>query len=154
MKKNFIVSYKASQIFRAPLEFVFRWCTDFREDDGEMVGEKEKRTFLERTPRRIIWVDEYKEKGKKNEGFRVVWLCPPNAWYLDTCGDMREIGEYVLSPKGKNKSRLDMKFDITYESKDDIPDRKKWQKDVDEEWATFASYLEKDYKDSLHASEK
>ena len=152
MKKAFVETYKASKTFRAPLDYVFQWCTDFREDDGEMVGSKAKRTFVERTDKRIIWVAEYKEKGKNKEGVRVVWLHPPDAWHLDTCGDGREVGEYKLAVKGKNKTRLDMKFRISYDSKDEAPDKKKWEKDVDEEWDTFASHLENDYKASAHAS--
>ena len=152
LKKNFVETYKVSTTFRAPMDYVFQWCTDFREDDGKMTGSKAKKTFLERTGKRIVWVTNYKEKGKKKEGLRVVWLRPPDAWYLDTCGDQREIGEYRLSPKGKNKTRLDMKFQIGYESKDEVEDRKKWEKDATEEWGIFRRYLEKDYKDSLQAA--
>ncbi len=152
MKKAFVETYKASATFRAPLEYVFQWCTDFREDDGEMVGSKAKKTFVERTDKRVIWITEYKEKGKNREGVRVVWLRPPDAWHLDTCGDGREVGEYRLTGKGKNKTRLDMRFRISYEDKHDAPDKKKWEKDVDEEWETFASHLEKDYKASIRGS--
>lgn len=154
LKKNFVETYKASQTFKAPLDFVFQWCTDFREDDGKMVGSKAKKTFLEKTAKRVVWVAEYKEDGKPREGVRVVWLRPPNTWKLDTCGDHREIGEYVLSPKGKDKTRLDMKFKISYDSKDDAPDKKKWEKEVAEEWQTFADYLQKDYKGSLHVAKE
>lgn len=152
MKKTFVETYKASKTFKAPLDYVFQWCTDFREDDGKMVGSKAKKTFVERTDKRIIWISAYKEKGKTREDIRVVWLRPPDAWHLDTCGDGREVGEYQLSEKGKNKTRLDMKFSISYDNRDDVPDKKKWEKDVDEEWDTFARYLEDDYKASLHAS--
>lgn len=151
LKKAFVETYKASQTFRAPLDYVFQWCTDFREDDGDMVGSKAKRTFLERTPKRVVWITDYKEKGENKEGIRVVWLHPPDAWSLDTCGDQREVGEYRLTAKGKNKTRLDMKFHKTFDSKNEVEDKKKWEKDVDEEWNTFAEHLEKDYKTSLKA---
>jgi hypothetical protein len=151
LKKAFVETYKASQTFKAPLDFVFQWCTDFREDDGQMIGSNAKRTFLERTDKRVVWTVDYKEKGKQREGFRVVWLHAPDSWSLDTCGDKREIGEYKLTPKGKNKTRLDMKFWQTFDSKDDVTDQKKWQKDVDEEWGIFAENLVKDYKASLKA---
>jgi hypothetical protein len=119
-----------------------------------MVGSKAKRTFIERTSKRIIWITDYKEDGKVKQGVRVVWLRPPDRWDLDTCGDSREVGEYKLTPNGENNTRLDMKSTLTYDSKDDVEDRKKWEKDVDEEWNTFASYLEKDYKEAQHASKQ
>lgn len=147
-------TYKISQTFKAPLDYVFGWCTDFREDDGKMTGSKAKTTFLERTDKRIVWVTEYKEKGKPQEGIRVVWLHAPDSWTLDTCGDQRELGEYNLTQKGKNKTKLDMKFQISFDSKEEVQDRKKWEKEVDEEWDIFRTHLENDYKESLHAGKK
>lgn len=147
-------TYKVSKTFKAPMDFVFQWCTDFREDDGTMTGSKAKRTFLEKTDKRVVWITDYKEKGKSREGVRVVWLHPPDSWYLDTCGDGREVGEYTLSQKGKNKTRLDMKFHVTFDSKDEIEDKKKWEEDVAEEWDTFGEHLEKDYKASLEAAKE
>jgi len=154
LKKIFVETYKGSKTFRAPLDFVFAWCTDFREDDGKMTGSKAKRKFLERTGRRIVWSAEYKEKGKPKEGIRVVWLHPPDSWTLDTCGDYRELGEYYLTEKGKNKTRLDMKFLMTYDSKDEVEGRKKWEKELSEEWDVFRRYLEDDYKASLRAGKE
>jgi hypothetical protein len=154
LKKTFVETYKVSKTFRAPLDYVFRWCTDFREDDGKMTGSKAKRIFLERSAKRIVWISEFKEKGKAKEGVRVVWLQPPNSWTLDTCGDQREIGEYNLTQKGKNKTRLDMKFQIGFESKDEVEDKKKWEKEVTEEWEIFGRHLENDYSESLHSGKK
>jgi hypothetical protein len=149
LKKTFVETYKASETFRAPLNFVFAWCTDFREDDGKMTGSSMRRKFLERTHKRMVWWSEYKEKGKPKEGLRVVWLHPPNSWTLDTCGDHRELGEYKLTQKGKNKTRLDMKFRMSYDSKDEVEDKKKWEKELGEEWDIFRRHLENDYKASL-----
>ena len=114
-----------------------------------MTGSKVRRTFLERTDRRVVWAVEYKEEGKNVEGIRVVWLHPPNSWSLDTCGDYRELGEYNLKPKGKNKTRLDMTFRLSFESKDDVEDRKEWEKRLLKDWGIFARFLENDYRTSL-----
>lgn len=154
MKKNFVETYRVSKTFKAPLDFVFAWCTDFREDDGEMTGSKARRTFLERTKQRVVWVSDYKKKGKDIQGVRAVWLNPPDSWHLDTCGDQRELGDYVLRPKGKKKTKLDMKFKVAYESKDEVVDTDKWEKEVSDEWNIFAERLEKDYKESLSAVKK
>jgi len=154
LKKTFVETYKVSKTFKAPLDYVFGWCTDFREDDGKMTGSKSKRTFLERTDKRIVWAVEYKEKGKAKEGIRVVWLRSPDSWTLDTCGDGRELGEYKLTQKDKNKTRLDMKFQITFNSKDEVDNRKKWEKAVTEEWDIFGRHLQDDYKESLHTGKK
>lgn len=149
MKKEFVETYKISQSFKAPLDFVFRWCTDFREDDAKMTGSKAKRTFLERTDKRIVWITQYKEDGKSKEGVRAVWLHAPDSWSLDTCGDQHELGEYKLTEKGKNKTRLDMKFQISYSGKNEVEERKKWEKEVGEEWEIFRRHLEDDYRESI-----
>ena len=154
MKKSFVETYKVSKSFKAPLDYVFGWCTDFREDDGKMTGSKAKRKFIERTDKRIVWSVEYKENGKPVEGIRVVWLHPPDSWSLDTCGDHRELGEYNLTQKGKNKTRLDMKFRVSFDSKEEVDDRKKWEKEASEEWDIFRRYLENDYKASQRAGKE
>jgi hypothetical protein len=154
LKKLFVETYRASKSIKAPLDYAFAWCTDFREDDGKLTGSKSKRTFLERTDKRVVWAVQYKEKGKPKEGIRVVWLRPPDSWMLDTCGDHRELGEYKLTQKGKNKTRLDMKFQISYDSKDEVEDRRKWEKEASEEWDIFRTHLEKDYKESLKSNKR
>ena len=145
MSNPVVGTYKLSQRFNAPLDFVFRWCTDFREDDNKMIGSKTKRTFLEKGKTRIVWVVNYKEDGKEKEGIRAVWLKPPNAWHLDTCGDGRELGEYTLKSLGKNKTRLDMVFRVTYDSKAEVESKEELEKDGNDHWAKYAEYLEKDY---------
>jgi hypothetical protein len=92
LKSAVVGTYKVSKTFNAPIDFVFKWCTDFREDDGKMVGSKNKKRFLERSKKRIVWVSTYKEDGVPGEGLRVVWLRPPDAWHFETCGDEYERG--------------------------------------------------------------
>ena len=149
MRKNFVETYRISKTFDAPLKFVFDWCTDFREDDPKMVGSKLRRTFLERTAERVVWLATYRSGGKKVEGLRVVWLRPPASWHLDTCGDKRELGDYKLTSLGKARTRLDMTFQLTYEEEKDVQPRKKWESEVLEEWRQYGSHLERDYRASL-----
>ena len=141
-------TYKLSQTFKAPLDFVYKWSTDFREDDNKIIGTKTKRTFLEKTKRRYVWAVNYKEGNKAKEGIRAVWFKPPNAWHLDTCGDGREVGDYKLTPKGKNRTRLDMIFDVTYDDPRDVESKEEWETDGKEHWKLFAAALEREYKAS------
>ena len=138
--------YKLSETFDAPLDYVFAWCTDFREDDNKMIGSKTARKILEKSPERVIWRVSYKDGKKVVEGVRAVWLRPPNAWYLDTCGDGREMGEYKLKSLGKSKTRLDMKFVVTYPSKDEVEDKEEWEDDGKKHWKIYRKALEADFK--------
>ena len=140
--------YRVSKTFKAPLDFCFAWCTDFRADDSKMTGSKTRRHFLERSPRRFVWVATYKEGKKKVEGVRAVWLRPPDAWHLDTCGDGREIGDYKLTPVG-NRTRLDMVFHVTYDDPKKAEGVREWERGSRREWDAFGRYLEAEYKTSI-----
>jgi hypothetical protein len=151
LAEAFVETYRVSKTFDAPLDFVYLWCTDFREDDSKMLGEKTRRRFLERTKDRVIWTVAYEEHGRRLEGFRVVWLMPPDAWRLDTCGDGRERGEYRLKPLGKNRTRLDMVFQVTYDTKKEVVPGKEWERGAREEWDTYGKFLEKEFKEAREA---
>jgi hypothetical protein len=138
--------YKISETFNAPLDYVFEWCTDFRDDDSKYTGSKTVRKIIEKDAERIIWRVRYKEGKEFVEGVRAVWLHPPRAWRLDSCGDGREVGDYKLTPLGKSKTRLDMKFIVTYDSKDEVEDKDEWEEDGVEHWKIYKKALEADFK--------
>jgi hypothetical protein len=146
-------TYRLSQTFNAPLDFTFAWCTDFREDDNKMTGSKIRRKFLERSSRRFVWVTQNKVGRRTVEGIRAVWLRPPDAWHLDTCGDGREIGDYKLTPVGK-RTRLDMVFQVTYDDPDEAESVREWVAGAKREWDAFRKYLEADYEAFLEKVSK
>ncbi len=153
MAKPVSQTYKLSQKFDAPLDYVFAWCTDFREDDNQKyLGSKTQRKIIEKTGEHVIWRVRYKDGKGFKEGVRAVWLHPPDGWHLDTCGDGREVGDYKLKSLGKTKTRLDMKFAVTYESKKDVEDRDEWEEDGKKHWKIYRKALEADFKAGRPAS--
>jgi len=138
--------YRLSETFNAPQGYVFAWCTDFREDDNKMIGSKTERKILEKSPERVIWRVRYKDGKGFTEGVRAVWLDSPKSWHLDTCGDGKEVGEYTLKALGKSKTRLDMKFVVTYDSKDEVEDKDEWEADGVKHWKIYKKALEADFK--------
>ncbi len=145
MAKPVTQNYKLSKKFNAPLDYVFKWCTDFCDDDPKLIGSKTVRKILEKDDERVVWRVRYKEGKGFAEGVRYVALKPPNAWYLDTCGDGREVGEYKLTSLGKNKTKLEMKFTVTYDSKKEVEDKDEWEKDSDQHWSIYKKALEADF---------
>ena len=146
MKKAFVETCHVSKTFNAPLGFVYRWCTDCRRDDPKMVGSKWKRNILERSKRNVVWRVIRTGKAKGYEGVRAVWLEPPNAWHLDTCGDRHEVGDYRLTSLGKTRTRLDMKFTVEYYDAKKVEPKKTWEADAKANWDSYGSFLEKDYR--------
>jgi hypothetical protein len=132
-------------VIKAPLNYVYNWCTDYREDDNKITGSKTKRIILQKTKRRVIWVSTYKLRGKTMSGVNIVTLRPPNAWHLDSVdleGDV--IGQYKLRKIGDRKTRLSMTFKIKYKTASP-PTKNEDEKSTSEFWDKYVSALEKDY---------
>ncbi len=140
-------TYHLSKIIEAPLPFVYAWCTDFREDDGKLTGSTGKRKILEKTRSRVISTQSYVQNGKETGDVSVVTLMPPRAWRLDTAGNIRdqETGDYKLTTLGKNKTRLDMVFQVKYGGGARVPSRKSWEDDSHWFWDKLIVALMKDY---------
>ncbi len=147
MAKPVNQTYRITTTFNAPQEYVFAWCTDFREDDPKKyLGSKTERKIIEKSAERVIWRVRYKDGKGFQEGVRAVWLYPPNGWHLDTCGDGREVGDYKLTSLGKSKTRLDMKFVVTYDGPKEVEDKEEWEADGKKHWKTYREALEGDFK--------
>lgn len=112
-KKSYSVS--VSKTIEAPLRFVFNWATDFKETDPKITGSSIKRSILLRTKHRVVYADSYRSDSKPLIGASVVTLHPPNSWHLDYISDEdNEIGDYLLTPLGRGKTRIDMTFTEHY----------------------------------------
>ena len=153
MKPVYKKTYKVSKTFNAPLEFVFNWCTDFQEGDPKMVGSKNRRHLHEKTKVRVIYTVDGKKLPSGTDPVRVVWLRPPNAWHLETCGDGTEIGDYKLASLGKNKTRLDMVFSEIHNKKSDFQSKKEYKAETLDHWDRYGKFLERDFKASLRTSQ-
>lgn len=77
-------------MINAPLDFVYPWCTDFRNDDPNMTGNKNTRRILEKTEERVVYTVDYRDRKSKGR-VSVVTLKPPNAWHLDTAGNEQDM---------------------------------------------------------------
>ncbi|MDA4128210.1 MAG: hypothetical protein OK422_01900 [Thaumarchaeota archaeon] len=138
-------TYHVSKTFNAPLEYVFDWCTDFRDEDPIIASNSTKRRIIEKTKTRAIYISKYVNQGKKFEGVRIVALEPPNKWHLDgVAEDQNETGEYRLTALGRKKTRLDMAFKVIYK-KGKPASKKSWEGDTSGEWDRFRAALERDY---------
>jgi hypothetical protein len=153
MKNAYRKTYKVSTTFKAPLGFVYSWCTDYQEDDPKMVGSKNRRHLHEKTKERVIWTVDGKNLPSKTDPVRVVWLRPPNSWHLETCGDGIEIGDYKLSPVGKDNTRLDMTFTEIHNKKGDFQSKKEYRDETLDHWNKYGKFLERDFKASLSTSQ-
>ena len=138
-------SFRVSRIVNAPIRFVYAWCTDYRASDPKITGSKSKRKILMKTKDRVVYAATYRSHGTLMGGVNVVTLHPPNAWHLDFIGDEDdETGDYILTSRGRNKTRLDMVFTERYKIRNS-PSRVQDVKSVHEVWDKYVAALERDY---------
>ncbi len=112
-------------MINAPLRYVFNWCTDFREDDGDLTGSTSQRKILEKTKKRVVYASLYTGiDGNQKIGVNIVTLKAPTSWHLEYFGEEdNEIGEYKLSSLGKNKTKRKHGLQRNLENREGTLDR-------------------------------
>ncbi len=141
---------------RAPLPFVFAWCTDYREDDAERAGERYRRKVIGRTGRRVVFEDLEEDDAGFNWSRVECDLRPPAHWHAERRGNRREVSvDYRLVPLGPERTRLEIRL----RRRDLLPGVRRLPKRRREallarEWARFRSALEHDYRAGSRAPGK
>ena len=120
--KGHVDRFQFSKIIDAPVRFVYDWCTDYREDDYKLTGAKTRRIILEKTSRRVVYVN-YQKGSKVGLSVGIVTLSPPNRWHYDSIGDQRNVtGDYRLTKIGPSRVKLEMQFKRTWKVPHALPD--------------------------------
>jgi hypothetical protein len=144
-------SFHVRAEFRAPLEFVFAWCTDYRSDDARREKDRYTRRILERSPHRVVFEDLGDDNGggwwwSRHE----VALRPPDRWASASVGSHQTLElDYRLTRLGLERTRLDLTW--TRRTSGLGPARVARgaiERATTTEWKNFADALEKDYRTS------
>ncbi len=145
MKKS--VDVRVSKTINAPLRYVYDWCTDYRDDDPHIIGSKRRRKILDKTKKRVVYVEIYDgADGKQKVVVDIVTLTPPNSWHLDFYGeDFDEEGEYKLRSLGRGKTRLDILFKEEWKVAD-FPSADEQIEQSSKIWDKYIAALEKDHR--------
>lgn len=99
---------RISKTVEAPLSYVYRWCTDFREDDGRFSSSRPAFRVIRAGRDRVARVRIGPPvKGKRRVAAEVVRLRPPRAWHVDQVDedDLASI-DYRLTSLGPRRTRL------------------------------------------------
>jgi hypothetical protein len=139
--------YHVKAVFRAPMRYVFSWCTDFDPHDDRREKDQYTRKIIERTGRRVIFEDLVDSDQGWNWARHVVSLHPPNHWHSDSVGTHRTLTiDYLLTALPGDRTRLNLRWKrrrtalaTTRVSKRTI------EKSTTQAWRNFARELEKDY---------
>jgi hypothetical protein len=144
--------YRFSLEFEAPLEFVYRWCTDYGPEDGRLEGEEYQGRVVRRARREVVYEDLSETKAGWRRARHVVRLSPPDRWHSDSVGSHRAVSlDYELSSLPGNRTRMIMKARRRpYGIGGKNPTRVAWEREARKGWEHLARALERDYRKADH----
>jgi hypothetical protein len=147
--------YHVTARFRAPLEFVFRWCTDYTPGDAVLEGETYERRILSRNERQVVFEDvESMDDGWAWKRYTVD-LRPPRHWHAVSVGNRRNLTiDYELTEDGPDRTRLD----LWWRRRPGVlavrppPPKAAVERESTQAWRRFAAALEGDYRNAVRPS--
>ena len=142
--------YVTRVVFDAPLEFAFRWCTDYGPGDPGLEGGGYYRQVIERSRNRVIYEDLQPNRRGWEWARYEVTLLPPAGWDMDSIGTQRHaVGDYRLTRRPDGRTA----FELRYRREPSLrPFRRVPKSERDPEdhatWRGFGRALERDYRAS------
>lgn len=139
--------YHVQVDFRAPLAYVFGWCTDYRPDDARLEHETYQRRIIERTERRVIFEDLEEVEDGWSWGRVSVDLRPPVDWHAERRGNRREVSvDYRLTELGPERTRLDFRLRRRTLVPEVRLSKSARERHYTKMWSNFRAALEADYR--------
>jgi hypothetical protein len=135
--------------FRAPIEYVFAWCTDYRPDDARREKDTYERRIVSRAPNQVVYEDlSDDDDGGWRWSRHTVTLRPPNRWHSDSVGSHRELSiDYALTALGPERTRLDLRWRRRPTALGPRRVSKRTtERSTTRAWGNFAAVLERDYR--------
>jgi hypothetical protein len=141
-------SYEVRAVFQAPLDFVYRWCTDFTPHDARYEAEEYTRRILSRSAREVVYEDLESSKQGWFWSHHVVRLMPPNRWHSDSVGSHRAVSlDYRLSRLPGDRTELILRARRRpYGVGGKNPPKSGWEGPVAQSWKNFGRSIERDYR--------
>jgi hypothetical protein len=141
--------YRARIVFRAPLEYVFAWWTDYGPEDGRLGRYGHTRRILSRGACQVVFEDLV-DQGVEGWGWTrdVVTLSPPDRWRDWSIGNQRDFDlDYRLRSLGEEQTELVLRGRRRPRMLGTVnPPLAPWERAVAVEWRNFARALEADYR--------
>ena len=144
---NSVQVTRVEKKIKAPLKFVYDWCTDYREDDHEITGSIRRKVILEKTSKKAVhiylWDDE---TGKQQMSANIVSLKPPSSWHLDSFGkEQTYTGDYKLTRINKDETKFHVVFKHKWKEGQRIQSVAEQEGRLAKLWDKYVAALENDY---------
>jgi hypothetical protein len=140
--------YEVRVEFDAPLEFVYRWCTDYTPSDARYEAGRFRRRILAKSAKQVV----YEDLDDTPEGWywtrHVVRLSPPDGWHSDSVGNRREVRlDYRLERLEGDRTRLTLsarRRPAGIGGKN--PPKAEWERNVSGSWVKLRRALEREFR--------
>ena len=142
--------YHVQATFRAPLSYVYAWCTDYSPEDPKLEGEDSQRKVIRRS-RRHVTLEDMEESPTGWYWARLeVELHPPNRWHLEGKGNTVQVrGDYQLTALPGDRTRLDLRWRRRPSLLPFVRrSKKEAERSSTQAWQRFGRALERDYRKS------
>jgi hypothetical protein len=140
--------YEFRSTFRAPLPFVFDWCTDYSPEDPTLEKDEYTRRILSRKPRQVVYEDLSDTPNGWLWSRQVVSLHPPNRWHAEATGNHRAWSldyELVERPRGVTELRFRGVRRATFPGERNPP-KARLERELRQSWKNFGRALERDFR--------
>jgi hypothetical protein len=141
--------YEIRSRFRAPLPFVFRWCTDYTPDDARLEKDDYTRRIVKRSTRKVVYEDLSDSPNGWMWSHQEVTLRPPNRWHAEVTGSHRYWSlDYQLRELPDGRTELHLRGERRPTALGKNPPKAKLERDLGRMWSNFGQALERDYRAS------
>lgn len=140
--------YEIRTRFRAPLPFVFAWCTDYSANDPRLEKERYTRRIVRRSTRQVVYEDLTEAPRGWMWSRHTVTLQPPNRWHSDSLGSHRTWSlDYALRELPSGGTELTLRGVRRPTSiGGPNPPKAELERELRRSWKNFGAELEKDFR--------
>jgi hypothetical protein len=148
-------TYEIRARFRAPLPYVFAWCTDYSADDPRLAKEDAERKIVRRDRRSVVYEDLDELGSGWSWSRQTVTLEPPRRWHAEARGNLRDWSlDYSLKAVGAGVTELLLHGVRTPTALGGAnPSRPSLERELRTMWRHYATALERDYRASLRRAD-
>ena len=135
------------KLIRAPLPFVYRWCTNYREDDDAITDDIDtyRVKIVLREPGRIVRIIVV-PGSDRNTDVEIISLLPPNRWRLNKFSVTDDqTGYYRLTRTGPRLTALEMRFREMWKTRHP-PEREQYRTLFNRVWDRYVEAIETDFR--------
>ncbi len=143
---------RVTKTIRAPIKYVYEWCTDFRSDDGKFSRSKTRVKVIhvgsDRVVRIRVRVTPIESPAVAVE---LVRLIPPDAWHKETIDETDlDAVDYKLARLGSGRTRVTLSLTERWMTRKH-PTRSQWVRSANKYWDELVAALEEDYRKGMPA---